>query len=269
MSQIRIAVMSNSGGSGKTTLTIHLGYELARRGCSVALLDLDSNRSLALFCGLDDPPSEKSMAVVLSDSFTDWPLFTCWEGSTGKGKVEACLGGVYMAEVGKELVVHPRGVDLLRYALTDEEDGQPLPHDVVLLDCPANLGIFNEIALASCTHILIPIKPSPKDENGAGALIDWITSKCRILRLKPKPEYLGVVLNNVGKNANAKSSEQELPKILSSLDIPFYESIHHYVTIENATEFGKPIHLYRPGHAATKQFKPIVNAIEKLLKKDS
>lgn len=258
--------MSNSGGSGKTTLTVHLGFELARRGYSAALLDLDSNRSLALFCGLEDPAPELSMAAVLSDEFKQWPLLPCWTGKTSKGKVDACLGGTFMVEVGKDLVTHPRGVDLLRYALTDEEFGQPLPHQLVLIDCPATLGIFNEIALAACTHILIPIKPSPKDENGASALLDWIAKEIRSLRLKPKPEILGVVLNQVGDNANARSCVEELPKLLKKMGIHTFPPISRFITIENTTEHGLPIHLYRPGHSAISQFKPIATVIEALIK---
>lgn len=39
--QIRLAVISNAGGSGKTTLSVHLAYDLAKRKYNVALLDLD------------------------------------------------------------------------------------------------------------------------------------------------------------------------------------------------------------------------------------
>jgi cellulose biosynthesis protein BcsQ len=50
--QIVLWIGANAGGVGKTTLAVHIGYEMANRGFDVAILDLDSNGSMSLFCGL-------------------------------------------------------------------------------------------------------------------------------------------------------------------------------------------------------------------------
>ena len=83
--QVILSVISNAGGSGKTTLATNLAYELARsqisrRPCSVALLDLDPQGSLSLFCGLEKPSiPEQSVSVALTDSFSgSWPVVPCW-----------------------------------------------------------------------------------------------------------------------------------------------------------------------------------------------
>jgi len=47
--QIRLAVISNAGGSGKTTLSVHLAYELAKRSFNVALMDRDGELTIELF----------------------------------------------------------------------------------------------------------------------------------------------------------------------------------------------------------------------------
>ncbi|NJR56818.1 MAG: ParA family protein [Acaryochloris sp. CRU_2_0] len=51
--------MSNSGGVGKTTLTVNLAFQLARKNNTILMLGCDPNGSLTLFSGLDDPPPEK------------------------------------------------------------------------------------------------------------------------------------------------------------------------------------------------------------------
>lgn len=50
-----IWIASNAGGVGKTTLAIHVGYRLAQHGVKTLLVDLDTNGSLARFCGLRPP----------------------------------------------------------------------------------------------------------------------------------------------------------------------------------------------------------------------
>ncbi|HEY9663614.1 MAG TPA: ParA family protein, partial [Allocoleopsis sp.] len=60
--QIRIAIESNTGGSGKTTLATHLAYTLGKKGYKVVLIDLDQNGSLSLFTGkVTTPQRDQSL----------------------------------------------------------------------------------------------------------------------------------------------------------------------------------------------------------------
>lgn len=95
--QIRLAVISNAGGSGKTTLSVHLAYDLAKRKYNVALLDLDPQGSLTLFCGLNPPEPEQTLAGVLKDQFDGvWPLTPCWSQYTNN--VVVCQGGMVLTQ---------------------------------------------------------------------------------------------------------------------------------------------------------------------------
>jgi chromosome partitioning protein len=48
-----IALFNQSGGVGKTSLTMNLGYQLAQRDLKVLLVDMDPQSSLTSFLGLD------------------------------------------------------------------------------------------------------------------------------------------------------------------------------------------------------------------------
>ena len=60
--QLRVAIMSSAGGTGKSTVAVNTAYQLARMGKATALVDCDPNGSLALFTGLEDPPTEKNLS---------------------------------------------------------------------------------------------------------------------------------------------------------------------------------------------------------------
>ncbi len=66
---IVLSILANAGGVGKTTLGVHLAYELNRRNFSVALLDLDPQRSLDVFCGLTASESEDTVVRLFSKDF--------------------------------------------------------------------------------------------------------------------------------------------------------------------------------------------------------
>lgn len=134
--------IANAGGVGKTTLSVHIAYEMGRRGFSVAIIDLDPQRSLDVFCGL--PPAEVSSTLVkvLSKDFHgEWDLASVWESS----KIQVCQGHPLLAEMANELVIRKRG----EYTLSDRLKNYPLPQNLIILDCPATLGMLNVNALAA------------------------------------------------------------------------------------------------------------------------
>ena len=65
----KIAVFANQkGGVGKTTCAVNIGFELARRGRSILLIDMDPQGNLTSWCGLDPDTCEKTVYDILKDS---------------------------------------------------------------------------------------------------------------------------------------------------------------------------------------------------------
>ena len=166
--QIRLAVISNAGGTGKTTLSVHLAYELGLRGLKVAIMDLDPQGSLTLFCGLNPPEPEHTLSAIMRESFNgSWPLTPSWNPHTNN--VTVCQGGMTLTQTADELVLHKRGAYLLGDCLSD----YPLEHDLIIFDCPATLGPLPLMALTACTHIIVPVQLEPKSIQGAAHLLEW------------------------------------------------------------------------------------------------
>lgn len=73
-----IAFAAQKGGSGKTTLALHVAVEYARAGQRVALLDTDPQGSAAMWGGLRDtdditvvPVAAGELAAVMADAASD------------------------------------------------------------------------------------------------------------------------------------------------------------------------------------------------------
>lgn len=261
---MRLAILSNAGGSGKTTLASHLAYLLAKKGYSVALLDLDPQGSVSLFCGLPRPFGNQTIATVLSDEFSgNWPLMPLWQESVNN--VVACQGELTLVKTISELTHHPRGAYLLSDRLLD----YPLSQEIVIFDCPATLGPLSTIAISASTHILIPIQVEPKSIDGSAKLLEWIYHTCGLLRLNPFPLIVGVVPNQYDQRvAIHRNILEQINPLLQQLKIHCFEPIRYSSEFKNASSKGLPIHLYRPAHAAGKDFYPIIKSLISQLAKE-
>lgn len=259
--QIRLAVISNAGGSGKTTLSVHLAYQLAKRHFNVALMDLDPQGSLTLFCGLTPPEPEQTLAAVLQDNFNgNWPLTSCWKDHTDK--VVICQGGMVLTQTADELVVHKRGAYLLSDCLADYS----LERDLIIFDCPATLGPLPLMALAASTHIVIPVQLEPKSIQGAAHLLEWYYFHCKHLRLNPQPKIVGFVPNQYdARRAAHRQILESLPQQLESMNIRAFPAIRDSAEFVNASGQGLPLHLYRPGHAACSDFNELASHLASLM----
>jgi chromosome partitioning protein len=267
MKQVKVAILSNAGGSGKTTTTVHVAYELAKQGLSVALFDLDPNKSLQLFTGteVDDVITTAEILPNLKSFNGRYPLVPCWPEYTDKVDLIPG-GGQELIRLANELVVNKRGAYLLADCLED----YPLHHDVFLYDCPATIGAITSAALAASTHILVPIQSEPKAANGASLMLQWFYEEIDNLRLRPAPEILGVIINRHEHGwSYSREIEEGVPGKLAEQGIHTFSTVREYADFMNASSYGIPLQIYRPGHqkgTSTKGFTEIAERITSLLK---
>ncbi|MEM9540766.1 MAG: ParA family protein [Cyanobacteria bacterium P01_E01_bin.42] len=262
--KLRLAVLG-VGGSGKTTITTHSAYWLAKTGFSTVWFDFDPQGSMELFGGVGQPPPEQTVSQVLKDNFDgNYPLVSVWEKYL-KDKIRACRGNLDLVESGDELVMHDRGA----YLIADRLEDFPLACDAVLFDCPATLGPLCRLAVSASTHILIVTEPEPKGIKGTVEFIKWIYGTFKRLRLRPQPEILGFVINKVNTDwAIHRKNVPILQEELQKAKIHCFDPIRMTPEFKNATENGLPLHIHRPRHRACKDFKPIFDQLIAILKNE-
>jgi len=256
-----IAILSNAGGTGKSTLCANLAYSLAKKkNLKIALFDLDPQGALNLFCGKLLKSEEESIAKVLNPDFRgDYHFKACWE-EYGVN-VDLCQSDQEsLLNTYERLASHPRGA----YQLADHFNDYTLPHDLVLLDCPGTLGKASLLALAAATHILISFQPEPKSILAIGNLINHYLIQCKELRLKPYPPILGLVPSQYRKEQTIhRQTLEQLPQALMNqgFDYKIYQPVRFSYEFPNSSEYGIPLIVHRPGHPAINDFQPIVNDI--------
>lgn len=262
MKQVILAILANAGGVGKTTTAVHLAWEISRQGFSVAMFDLDPQRSIDVFCGLEpaDVVAANTLVKVFAKDFKgDWPLIPVW----GDSQVEVCQGHPLLAEIANELVIRKRG----EYALFDRLKSYPLPHNLVILDCPATLGMLNVNALAASTHILVPVQLEMKAISGSAELVEWCINTAEELHLEERPPILGFVPSMYDESvAMHRQYLQQLPEITERLNLKLYPKVRKSNEFKNASAYGLPLQKYRPKHPACGDFKQIADDLTALIK---
>ncbi len=192
-----IAVLSQKGGTGKTTTVRTLTDVLRRIGVRTLAIDLDPQGNLSDYFDLP-PDSDPTVADVLAgtSSAADAIHEDVIPASLNLAEAELMLGG----KIGREMT--------LRRALAK------LPEDyyeVVLIDCPPSLGLLTVNALVAADYALITAEAQYFALQGVEQAMEVI----EIARdsLNDELSLLGVLLNladmRTVHSREAKASLQE------------------------------------------------------------
>jgi chromosome partitioning protein len=163
-----ISVVNFKGGSGKTTTAVHLSEYLALRGFRVLVVDLDPQASLTALFGmqpeLDRNPSfydalrydDKRVSITKVRRGTNFPGLDLvpanlelqeyeYETPIAMHAKDSAAGRAFFTRIGA--------------ALAEVGDD----YDVVIIDCPPQLGYLTLTALAAATSVLITVHPQMLD----------------------------------------------------------------------------------------------------------
>lgn len=173
-----IAVLSQKGGTGKTTAVRTLTDVFRRIGLKVLAVDLDPQGNLSDYLDVD-PDASPTIGDVLSGRAE--PIEAVHDGiipaNLGLAEAELMLGG----KMGRELT--------LKKALREVKRD----NDLTLIDCPPSLGLLTVNALVAADYALISAEAQYFALQGVEQALQVIELARE--SLNPDMQWLGVVLN--------------------------------------------------------------------------
>lgn len=173
-----IAVLSQKGGTGKTTTVRTLADVFRRSGVRTLAVDLDPQGNLSDYFDLS-PEVEPTIADVLADrcSAQDAIHDDIIAANLSLAEAELMLGG----KMGRELT--------LRRALAK----LPPQYDVIVIDCPPSLGLLTVNALVAADRALLTAEAQYFALQGVEQAMEVV----ELARdgLNPPLSLLGVLLN--------------------------------------------------------------------------
>ena len=173
-----ITVLSQKGGTGKTTTVRTLADAFRRVGLEVLVADLDPQGNLSDYY---DVPADATPTVAevlagsakAADAIHDGVL----PANLGLAEAELVLAG----KMGRELTLKRALRDLRRR------------YDLILIDCPPALGLLTVNALVAADHALISTEAEYFSLQGVEQALEVIELAKESLH--PDLDWLGVVLN--------------------------------------------------------------------------
>jgi len=242
-----ISVFNQGGGTGKTSVSLNLGYELSKLNYRVLLVDFDPQASLTLFLGEEPVDLEREEMIYIS-LMDEAPL-----PIRHTHDLSWVPSNIYLSQAEIELV----SADMRDFRLKDALEPIQEEYDVIVIDCPPSLGILSYLALVSSTHVVIPVIPEFKYIKG----VQLFLNTYKRVRRRPNPELKIGAFLPWAYDQRTKQARDSLEVIQTELSqyAPVLTPMKKSVIFSDASQFGVPLSIYKPSHPCAVLMQKITN----------
>jgi len=237
-----ISIANNKGGTGKTTTAVNLATALAQSGKQVMLIDLDPQGSATASFGFDRAKL----------------LYTVYDVFAQSKRIES----VALDTKVENLTVVPSNLDLAgaevelssvrgrEFVLQEALAGPARRYDVILLDCPPNIGILTVNAIVACNLLMIPVQAEYYSMDGFPTLLKFL----RMVKSRAKTEFDYIVLLTM-YDGRMGLSKRILGELRARFCVHVLKNvIPRSVRVAEAPIHGQPGILYSPKNKASQEY---------------
>lgn len=250
---MRVALINEKGGTGKTTLAVHLAAWLAHHGHKVLLVDLDPQGQVGKTLGFPPRPEGGTTRELLLGAAKPADL-ALPSNITG---LDVILADKRLASVVTDLVAAgAAGERALERAFQGYRK-----HDVVVFDSPPSLGTLTRNILFAADRVVLPVALTYLALDGCAEMIQTVQTVQEEAKRKT-PEVAAIV-------PTFRRPTRLASEIVDRLQQYFPEwltaSIGFYVAVDEAQSYGKVIWDYRSGSPAARVFDSVCRQIAERL----
>ncbi|WP_295211573.1 ParA family protein [Ruminococcus sp.] len=209
-----ISVITEKGGTGKTTTTFNLGCALGMLGKKVLLVDLDKQGNLTSYC--TEAPIQKTIADLIyciSSGITEISYFDYIKQSEKNPNVDFIAAGRMLGSANSIIAASAECNYILKQLL--HSDALSAVYDYIIIDNRPDLDLLAQNALNASGYIIIPI------DAGIFAFdaIDLITEKVNAICTTTNPELkiLGILQNRSNITTTYKEIDSACREIYGNI----------------------------------------------------
>ena len=185
-----ISIVNFKGGSSKTTTAIHLAQRYALRGYRVLAIDMDPQASLTTMFGYR-PEIEFAETGTIYDAlrYEDPVPLSQVVRKTYFHNLDLVPAGLLLSEYETETAyalqhrIEPPFTQRLSVAIGEIEED----YDLVIIDCPPQLGFTTMSSLLASTGLLITVVPSMLDVASMAQFLEMAGETVRTLEESTGP----------------------------------------------------------------------------------
>ncbi len=238
-----VAIISQKGGVGKTTIAVNLCYSLARRGWKVLVVDCDLQGGLGFSLterakdavgyydflgGLTDLTASNIDAAIMPTNQPGLSLLT-------RGSREAF--DELLTGVGQEWVSESR----IHWIHDELLSGD---YDLIIYDTPAGIGPIGLGLCSTVDHLLVPERPEPLCLRSLPQVLRMVAS-VKSKQETDRPNLAGFVLSMADPDDPSNLDDQREFRDLLPTELVFETVVPEHRDFREASRAGVPVALLR------------------------
>ena len=248
---LRLAVLNQKGGCGKTTTSINLSAALAEMGYRVLLVDLDPQAHATLGLGIVGDDLEcGTYHLLLREGLSALSVMQ----PTFHKNFKILPANGLLASAQMELLSVPHRDRLLKGRLEELKD----LFDFVIMDCPPSLNILTINALTAATRLIVPVQTQYYSLDGMRELFKTIA----LVRENANPDLQILGILPTLFDGRTKMNRAMLEALRGYFREQLFESVIRLnAALAECPMMGQPVTRYAPASRGTSDYKQLAEEV--------